>query len=188
VVSQVCKLLATSCLSFVNIYFQRQVKYCASCEASWLVRQVNRGELFYFWSYLPSPTTPTYQAQATCLLLGTCKHTLTSVCVSCGQFIILCRSSLCALFCCFLYHFKMPARWKDETTCKFVQLYRENECLRNTHTSNISAIRHILITRFARSLSIVLVQHEIGDWTCAKHLPTCKRHCLAACHWKIEGN
>jgi hypothetical protein len=135
--SQVCKLLATSYLPFVNIYFLknwRQVKLCVSCQASWVARQVNR-ELFCFWSHLPSPTMPIYQAQATCLIRDTCKHALTSACVSCGQFIILCRRSF---LCVILYYFKMPARWNDEPTCKFVQLYKENECLRNMRTSNIS--------------------------------------------------
>jgi hypothetical protein len=80
-------------------------------------------ELFYFWSYFPSPTTPTYQAQATCLLLGTCKHALTSVYISCSQFVILCRRSyLSVILLLFCIIFKISARWNDETTCKFVQL------------------------------------------------------------------
>jgi hypothetical protein len=134
------KLLATSYLSFVNIYFLKingkssvvQVAKQDGWQGKWT-------ELFYFLSYFPSPTTPTYQPQATCLLLGTCKHALTSVYISCGQFVILCRRSylsvILLLFCIIL---KISARWNDETTCKFVQLYRANECLRNMYTSNIS--------------------------------------------------
>jgi hypothetical protein len=33
-----------------------------------------------------------------------------------------------------LNYFKMPARWNVETTCKFVQVYTENEFLRNMHS------------------------------------------------------
>jgi hypothetical protein len=93
--------------------------------------ELNR-ELFYFFlSYLPYPTTPIYQAQATCLLLGMYKHALTSVCISCGQVIILCIRCFCLCISLqFFYYFKM----NDETTGKFVQLHNENKCLWNMHT------------------------------------------------------
>jgi cytoplasmic iron level regulating protein YaaA (DUF328/UPF0246 family) len=29
----------------------------------------------------------------------------------------------------------MPARWNDEITCKFVELYKEHECLWNMHSN-----------------------------------------------------
>jgi hypothetical protein len=29
----------------------------------------------------------------------------------------------------------MPARWNDELTCKYVELYKENECLWNMNST-----------------------------------------------------
>jgi len=29
----------------------------------------------------------------------------------------------------------MPARWNDEITCKYVELYKERECLRNMNST-----------------------------------------------------
>jgi hypothetical protein len=48
-----------------------------------------------------------------------------------------------------LNYFKMLARWNVETTCKFVQVYTENEFLRNMH----SLISHSFIHSFIHSFT-----------------------------------
>jgi hypothetical protein len=134
-----------------------------------MARQMNR-ELFYFSSYLPSATTPIYQAQATCLLLVTCEHALTSVCISCGQFIILCRRSfLCVILLLFCIILKGGMMKQHASLCSCI----EKMNAWGTGMSNISANNNLetfVITRFARSLSIVSVRHEIDDWNWVKHV------------------
>ena len=42
---------------------------------------------------------------------------------------------ICIGFSITILVFKIPARWNDELTCKFVELYKEHECLWNMNST-----------------------------------------------------
>jgi hypothetical protein len=130
-------------LSFVNIYFLNINGKLSTVQvgkqAGWQGKWTESCSIFGR-TCLPPPRPYIKRKLPGCYLALVNTHLLRSVCISCGQFTILCRRFFVRYFADILNYFKMPARWNDETTYKFVQLYRENECLRNIHTCNISFI------------------------------------------------
>jgi hypothetical protein len=111
-----CPVWMLTCLNFEA----RQVAWQAARQGKWV-----EGSSIFEATCLPPPI-PAGNLPFTCLVwTATCRYCTTS------------RSARIICFGCSstIWVFKMPARWNDELTCKYVELYKEHECLWNMNST-----------------------------------------------------